>query len=122
LLWPGFVSISHDAAVRVGGFGLAEAILPSLAKPRLAAEVAPYLAPESRHDGQCDPRADVYALGMILAELLTGRRPSASAAPPELRAGDPRSDELEAFLRRCLAPRDERFASAVDAHRGSSRW
>ncbi|HEY4230253.1 MAG TPA: hypothetical protein VGO79_08770, partial [Thermoanaerobaculia bacterium] len=57
----------------------------------------------------------------ILAELLTGRRPSASAAPPELRAGDPRSDELEAFLRRCLAPRDERFASAVDAHREIQR-
>ena len=121
LLWPGFVSISHDAAVRVGGFGLAEAVLPSLAKPRLAAEVAPYLAPESRSDSRCDPRADVYALGMILAELLTGRRPSASAAPPELRAGDPRSDELEAFLRRCLAPREERFASAVDAHREIQR-
>ncbi|HEY1251281.1 MAG TPA: protein kinase [Thermoanaerobaculia bacterium] len=117
LLWPGFVSISHDAAVRIGGFGLAEAILPSLEKPRLAAEVAPYIAPESRDEGLRDPRADVYALGMILAELLTGRRPVVGAPPPELRAGDPRSDELETFLRRCVAPRDERFASAVEAHR-----
>jgi serine/threonine protein kinase len=117
LLWPGFVSISHDAAVRVGGFGLAEAILPSLDQPRLAAEVGPYLAPESREEGLLDPRADVFALGMILAELLTGRRPSAEAPPPELRAGDPRSDELESFLQRCLAPRESRFASAVDAHR-----
>src|SRR5512147_1584919 len=33
-LWPGFVSISHDAAVRVGGFGVASGILPTLAAPR----------------------------------------------------------------------------------------
>jgi Protein kinase domain len=117
LLWPGFISISHDAAVRVGGFGLAEAVVPSLDQPRLAAEVGPYLAPESREEGLLDPRADVYALGMILAELLTGRRPSAGSPPPELRAGDPRSDELESFLHRCLAPRESRFASAVHAHR-----
>ena len=117
LLWPGFVSISHDAAVRVGGFGLAEAVVPSLDQPRLTAEVAPYLAPETREEGLLDPRADVYALGMILAELLTGRRPSVGSPPPELRAGDPRSDELESFLHRCLAPRESRFASAVHAHR-----
>ncbi len=121
LLWPGFVSISHDAAVRVGGFGLAEAILPSLSQPRLAAEVAPYLAPESRLSGVVDPTADVYALGMILSELLTGRRPTVDAPLPELRAGDPRSDELETFLHRCLAPRETRFASAVDAHREIQR-
>ena len=121
LLWPGFVSISHDAAVRVGGFGLAEAILPSLSQPRLAAEVAPYLAPESRLSGVVDPTADVYALGMILSELLTGRRPTVDGPLPELRAGDPRSDELETFLHRCLAPRETRFASAVDAHREIQR-
>ena len=117
LLWPGFVSISHDAAVRVGGFGIAEGILPSLQGLRLTAEIAPYVAPEARHGGLAGTNADVYSLGAILAELLTGRRPSLETPSIELRAGDPRSEELGAFLTRCLARPEERFASAVDAHR-----
>jgi hypothetical protein len=117
LLWPGFVSISHDASVRVGGFGLAEAILPGLAAPRLNAEIAPYLAPESRRSAQPSTSGDVYSLGAILMELVTGRRPSADTPSAEMRAGDPRSEELSQFLRRCLAEPGERFASGVEAHR-----
>jgi len=117
LLWPGFVSISHDAAVRVGGFALAEGVLPSIMSPRLLAEIGPYIAPEVRCAGLVGANADVYSLGAILIELLTGRRPSLDTPSAELRAGDPRSDELEAFLRKCLAPADGRFESAVDAHR-----
>jgi len=45
LLWPGFVSISNDAEIRTGGFGLAEAVLPSLSRGRLPRDIAPYLAP-----------------------------------------------------------------------------
>jgi serine/threonine protein kinase len=121
LLWPGFVSISNDAAVRVGGFGLAAGVLPSLGEPRLLAEVAPYIAPEIREGGEIGASGDVYALGAILAELLTGRRPSLGSHPLELRAGDPRSEELEAFLQRCMASSGQRFPSAVDAHRELQR-
>lgn len=117
ILWPGFVSISHDAAVRVGGFGIARAILPSLGGPRMTAEIAPYVAPEVRCGGAVTPQSDVYSLGAILVELMTGRRPSLDTPSAELRAGDPRSDELGAFLRRCLAQPGERFASATETHR-----
>ena len=121
ILWPGFVSISHDAAVRVGGFGIADAILPSLGGPRMTAEIAPYVAPEARRGGAVTPQSDVYSLGAILMELMTGRRPSLDATSAELRAGDPRSDELGAFLRRCLAEPGERFASATETHRALQR-
>ncbi len=117
LLWPGFVSISNDAAVRIGGFGVAEAVLPSLDAPQLLAEIGPYVAPEVRSAGLVGSNSDVYSMGAILIELLTGRRPSLDMPSAELRAGDPRSDELESFLRKCLAPAETRFASAVDAHR-----
>jgi hypothetical protein len=117
LLWPGFVSISADAIVRVGGFGVADAVLPSLHAPKLSAEIGPYTAPEVRSVGIVGENSDVYSLGAILMELLTGRRPQLDEPNPELRAGDPRSEELEAFLRKCLASPDVRFASAVDAHR-----
>jgi serine/threonine protein kinase len=117
LLWPGFVSISHDAAVRVGGFGVADAVLPALQSARLLSEIGPYVAPEVRRGGPVGKNSDVYSLGAILIELLTGRRPSLDTPSAELRAGDPRSEELESFLEHCLAPPEERFSSAVDAHR-----
>ncbi|HTR03358.1 MAG TPA: protein kinase [Thermoanaerobaculia bacterium] len=117
LLWPGFVSISHDAVVRVGGFGVADAILPSLGASRLTTEISPYVAPESRRDAKASISADVYSLGAILVELLTGRRPSLETPSAELRASDPRSEELSGFLRRCLADPAERFPTAIEAHR-----
>ena len=117
LLWPGFVSISHDATVRVGGFAVADAVLPSLHTPKLLAEIGPYIAPEVRGVGIAGENSDVYSLGAILMELLTGRKPSLHTQSAELRAGDPRSDDLESFLKKCLSSVETRFASAVDAHR-----
>jgi len=83
LVWPGFVTIGDDGAVRLGGFGVAPAVLPCLGAPGLAKEIALYVAPELRSGGPRPDSADVYSVAAIALELLTGARPS------RLRSTDP---------------------------------
>ncbi|MFN2633296.1 MAG: protein kinase [Thermoanaerobaculia bacterium] len=116
LLWPGFVSVSIDAEVRLGGFGLADAVLPSVMRGRLARELAPYVAPETRESGRVGPATDTYSAGVLLLELLTCRRPVVTATRPELRSEDGFSDRVNDLLDRCFAPPEER-PSILELHR-----
>jgi len=61
--------------VRVGDFGIAEII--QTGKDVLQSGTLPYMAPEmfKKDLGPVDHRIDLYAAGIILAELLTGARP-----------------------------------------------
>ena len=117
LLWPGFVSISNDAEIRTGGFGLAEAVLPSLRKGRLARDIAPYLAPEVREGTVNEASSDAYSIGVLLHELLTCRRPTLGPPLADFRSGDPFPPEIRPILEKCFAPAGKRFSSPTELHR-----
>jgi eukaryotic-like serine/threonine-protein kinase len=108
-------------------FGIA-AVEEDLLRDPGAAGTLPYMAPEQLDEalGPPDHRADVYALGVVLYELLTGLRPFRAGDPVALRAqilGEdptpPRSivaaipERLERICLRCLAkPAGARYPRA----------
>jgi serine/threonine-protein kinase len=77
---------SHSGAsrVKVADFGLAKAVSADTqhtATGGVLIGTVSYLAPELVVDGRADARADVYAAGVVLYELLTGRKPHEGESP-----------------------------------------
>ena len=121
LLWPGFVTLSDDGETRLAGFGLAPGILPAIRKPRLAAEIGPYVAPEVRERGAPGKNSDVYSVGVLLLALLAGPPipPDPFAAVKGLAGAPPPpvAPEILAVLRMALAPADARYKTSGDLRR-----
>jgi serine/threonine-protein kinase len=70
------------SAVKVADFGLARLVSgASHTKSGLLIGTAAYLAPEQVSGGRADARTDVYAAGVMLFELLTGRQPHTGDTP-----------------------------------------
>lgn len=72
-----------DAVVKVADFGLARPADIGRSQVSTMLGTTPYLAPELITDGRADTRADVYSVGVVLFELLTGRLPFGDAASPD---------------------------------------
>jgi protein TonB len=121
LVWPGFVSLSDDGETCVTGFGLAPGLLGSRGRPRFAKEIAPYLAPEERAEGKIGKNSDVYSVGVLLFELLTGRLPAAGGPVADLfavaRGPSPLPPEVTALLKMCLSDAASRYQSSGELRR-----
>ncbi|SBT48127.1 serine/threonine-protein kinase [Micromonospora auratinigra] len=116
---PGNVMLT-STGVKVVDFGISALVGESEKGPDGALLGTPaYLAPERLDNGQVSPATDVYAVGLLLYRMLTGRLPwEASTTTQMLRAhmyNDPEPmppvvglpEGVEELVRRCLAKRPE---------------
>jgi beta-lactam-binding protein with PASTA domain/predicted Ser/Thr protein kinase len=74
---PENILIGRDGLVKVADFGLARAYADSYVSQAegTVTGTVQYLAPEQIQGEPADPRTDLYALGVVMFELLTGRTP-----------------------------------------------
>jgi eukaryotic-like serine/threonine-protein kinase len=75
---PANILVTSEGVAKVADFGIARALGDATSRLTTTGHVmgtARYLAPEQLRDQPIDARADVYALGLVLHQCLTGRQP-----------------------------------------------
>ncbi len=137
-LKPQNILVDSEGHAHVADFGLALDERVQRLRQGEVAGTAPYMSPEQvrGETHRLDGRSDLWSLGVILYELLTGRRPFAGSSWPEISSEitdrDPKplrmlrpeiSAELERIVLRCLAKRTtERYGSAAELVEDLRRW
>ncbi len=132
-LKPDNVWITREGGVKILDFGLARSVVPAgmadktrtdVTVPGTVLGTVAYMAPEQVRGEAAGPAADVFALGVVLYEMLSGRQPFRAATAPETMTAILREDPppleavppaVERVVRRCLEKRPaERFQSSGD--------
>ncbi|MET8504667.1 Stk1 family PASTA domain-containing Ser/Thr kinase [Streptomyces sp. NPDC004787] len=81
---PENVLIGDDGRVKVADFGLVRAVGSATDTTGAVLGTVSYLAPEQIEHGTADTRADVYACGVVLYEMLTGAKPHSGDTPAQV--------------------------------------
>ena len=81
---PENVLIAEDGRIKISDFGLARATSANTASGQQLLGTIAYLAPELVTQGTADARTDIYALGIMLYELLTGEQPYQGEQPMQI--------------------------------------
>lgn len=123
---PDNIMVTSSGIVKVMDFGIARIVESHLTRTGSVMGTPAYMSPEQVNGQKIDARSDIFSLGVILYELLAGRKPfkgetvpalmfaiikSEPAAPSEI---DNKIDPAwDAIVRKALAKnRDDRYASA----------
>jgi serine/threonine-protein kinase len=129
---PGNVLVDQHGLVKVADFGIARAITATsdehLTQVGTVMGTATYFSPEQARGDAVDPRSDIYSLGCVLYELVTGRPPFSGDSPvaiaykqvhespvPPRQVNPSVPPALEAIILKCLAKNPaNRYPSAED--------
>jgi eukaryotic-like serine/threonine-protein kinase len=125
---PHNIIVGSDGRLKVTDFGIARSGASQMTEAGSIVGTAQYLSPEQARGAPVDPRSDLYSLGIVLYEMLTGHVPFTGDTPVEIamkhlsQVPEPPSKlrhdvphDLDAIVMRALAKDpDQRYESAEE--------